>query len=177
MSRIALLTLIALLPTAQAQDLDKHRGHGNSREFRAILVGNNEVPAVSSVANGGFRARLNSSGTALHYQLAYTGLEGDVTQAHIHFGQRDVNGGIAVWLCSNLASPPTPAGVQACPAPPANITGTIMAADVVGPGAQGIDPGEFAELVGALRRGQAYANVHSSRFPGGEVRSQLRRGY
>lgn len=171
MSRIALMALVALLPAAQAQAQDAH-----GRNFRAELVGLNEVPAVSSVANGGFRARLTPDGTALAYELSYTGLEGNVAQAHIHFGQGSVNGGIAVWLCSNLASPPTPAGVQSCPASPARITGLITSAEVVGPGAQGIAAGEFAELVAALRNGVAYANVHSSKFPGGEVRSQVRFG-
>jgi len=173
MTRLALLTLIALLPAVQAQALDKHGG----RDFRAVLVSTNEVPAVSSVAIGGFRARLAPDGAALHYELSYAGLEGDLTQAHIHFGQKDVNGGIAVWLCSNLASPPTPAGVQPCPVAPARITGIITSAEVVGPGAQGIAAGEFAELLAALRKGVAYANVHSSKFPGGEVRSQVHRGH
>jgi hypothetical protein len=102
------------------------------------------------------------------------GLEGNVTQAHIHLGQRGANGGIAVWLCSNLASPPTPAGVQACPPAPATITGVITMTDVVGPTGQGLAPGEFEEFVRALRAGVAYANVHTSKFPGGEVRGQLR---
>lgn len=174
MSRIAILTLLALLPVAPLSAQDKHRGH-DSREFRAVLVGRNEVPAVSTVAAGGFRGRLTPDGGALHYELVYGGLEGAVTQAHIHFGQKDVNGGIAVWLCSNLASPPTPTGVQPCPAAPGRITGIITTTDVVGPTGQGIAPGEFAELVAALRKGLAYANVHSSKFPGGEVRSQLGR--
>jgi hypothetical protein len=106
--------------------------------------------------------------------LSYSSLEGTVTQAHIHFGDRDVNGGISVWLCSNLTSPPTPPGVQACPAPPATITGTVSAADVVGPAAQGIDTGQFSELVRQIENGLTYANVHSTRFPGGEVRGQIK---
>lgn len=176
MSRIALMALVALLPAAPMQAQDEHGGHDGSRNFRARLVGLNEVPAVSSVASGGFRARLSSDGNALTYELAYDELEGNVTQAHIHFGQKSVNGGIAVWLCSNLASPPTPAGVQSCPAPPARITGIVTSSQVVGPAGQGIAPGEFAELVAALRSGTAYANVHTSKFPGGEVRSQVRSG-
>ncbi|MGN7917109.1 MULTISPECIES: CHRD domain-containing protein [Lysobacter] len=164
MKRIAAFAMVALLPLVSAQ--------AEHREFRAVLEGSQEVPLVSTGASGGFRARIGDGG-AIHYQLSYSGLEGDVTQAHIHVGQRSVNGGIAVWLCSNLASPPTPAGVQPCPPPPATIQGVIMAADVVGPSGQGIAAGEFEELLRALRGGNAYANVHTSKFPGGEVRSQL----
>ena len=59
-------------------------------------------------------------------------------------------------------------------ATPATVAGTIRAADVVGPTAQGIEPGEFAELVAAVRAGVTYVNVHSTKYPGGEIRAQLR---
>jgi hypothetical protein len=140
----------------------------------AIMLPAEEVPSVSSVAVGEFHAQVAPDDSSVTYTLKYTGLEGTVTQAHIHFGDLDVNGGISVWLCSNLTSPPTPAGVQACPAPPATITGTFSSPDVVGPAAQGIDAGQFAELLAAVRSGLTYANVHSTRFPGGEVRGQVR---
>lgn len=51
--------------------------------------------------------------------------------------------------------------------------GTV--AVVVDEAAQGIAPGEFAEVVAAIRNGVAYANVHSAKFAGGEIRGQLRR--
>ena len=53
------------------------------------------------------------------------------------------------------------------------MTGTFRAADVIGPAVQGIAPGEFDELVKALRAGVAYANVHTDLHPGGEIRGQL----
>ena len=165
----SLANSIALIAMAGA--LAFVSAHAEDKGFRAVLLGTQEVPAVSTAAHGGFFMRLSPDGSALHYQLAYAGLEGDVTQAHIHVGQKDVNGGIAAFLCSNLGN--GPAGTQPCPAPPASISGIITAADVVGPAGQGVDAGEFDELVRAIRRGVAYANVHSSKFPGGEVRSQL----
>jgi hypothetical protein len=153
----------------------------NIRKFRSALSGYQEVPAVSTAANGDFKAEISRDESSITYELNYSDLEGTVQQAHIHFGQMSVNGSIEVWLCSNLASPPTPAGVQPCPAPPATVTGTIVAANVVGqaagpPAGQGIQPGEFAELIRAIKAGKAYANVHSTKFPGGEIRAQIRRG-
>jgi hypothetical protein len=146
------------------------------RQWSASLIGYNEVPAVSTVAGGAFNATVSHDDTSVSWELSYADLEGTVTQSHIHVGQVGVNGGISVWLCSNLTSPPTPPGVQPCPAPPATITGTFTAADVVGPTAQGVEPGQFSELLAAIRAGRAYANVHSTKFPGGEVRGQLATG-
>jgi CHRD domain len=56
---------------------------------------------------------------------------------------------------------------------PATISGTATADDVVGPTGQGIAPGEFDEVLDAIRAGVTYANVHSSTFGGGEIRAQL----
>jgi hypothetical protein len=152
-------------------------GAQDRKQFRTDLTGYEELPlTISTAASGQFHARINNSDTAIDYELSYSDLEGTVTQAHIHFGSRAVAGGISVWLCSNLASPPTPPGTQPCPAPPATITGTITAANVVGPAGQGIDPGEFDELISAMRSGNTYANVHSTKFQTGEVRGQLAPG-
>jgi hypothetical protein len=154
---------------------------GGPRQVRAFLHGYEEVPAVSTVADGSFRATVAPSASGLAYRLTYSGLEGTVTQAHIHFGQRGVNGGISVWLCGTTTNP-GPDGTPACP-PSGTVEGTIEASDVVGPGptptsgGQGIAPGEIAELMRAIRAGVTYANVHSTKFPGGEIRGQVRAGW
>lgn len=143
------------------------------RDFREFLTGDQEVPVISTTGKGEFRARINPGDGSVSYQLWYTDLEAPVTQAHIHLGQEDVNGGISVWLCSNLASPPTPAGVQPCPNPSGNIFGTIVPSSVVGPANQGIAPGEFDEFITHLRKGNTYVNVHTQMFPTGEIRQQI----
>jgi CHRD domain len=151
------------------------------KSIKEVLLGFEEVPAVSTVAQGEFKATINKDETEITYELSYSALEGDVQQAHIHFGQRGVNGGISVWLCSNLPTPPTPASppfppTQACLPSPATITGTITPNHVVGPAGQGIAAGEFAELIRAIRAGSTYVNVHTTKFPGGEIRSQIDHG-
>jgi hypothetical protein len=143
--------------------------HG--RDFKTHLTGYEEVPSVSTIAGAEVGAEVNRAGTELRYRLSYRNLEGDVQQSHIHLGQEGVNGGISVFLCSNLGN--GPAGTPACPPAPATVTGTLDAADVVGPAAQGIAAGEFSELVRAMRAGVTYANVHSAKFPNGEVRGQF----
>ena len=144
---------------------------GGGEALQARLSGFEEVPVVSTGARGEFDARLRVAGQEISYQLTYADLEGDVLQAHIHLGQRGVNGGVSAFLCSNLGN--APAGTPACPPSPATVTGTIGPAQVVGPAAQGIAPGEFDELARAILAGVTYANVHSSKFPDGEIRGQI----
>jgi hypothetical protein len=148
------------------------------KNLKAQLISYQEVPAVSSTGTATFRAALASSGTAINWTLTYRDLESAITQSHIHFGQRSVNGGISVFLCTNLGNGPT--GTQLCPESPATISGTITAADVspdipatAGARAQGINTGEFGELVKAIAAGKAYVNIHSTFWPGGEIRAQL----
>ena len=61
--------------------------------------------AISTKASGSFNATLNKTGDIIDYVLRYKGLEGTVTQAHIHFGQKSTVGGIVVWLCQTARNP------------------------------------------------------------------------
>lgn len=145
----------------------------HAETVHASLVSYEEVPAVSSVGSGSFRASIDEAAGAIHWTLSYEDLEADVTQSHLHLGQASVNGGISVFLCSNLGN--GPAGTQACPARTAELSGVIMAGDMVGGAtAQGLSPGEFAELIEAIRSGVVYANVHTTARPGGEIRGQIK---
>jgi hypothetical protein len=138
----------------------------------ARLSGFEEVPAVSSPGEGRFRARIDQDGGIIFYELEFGDLQGAVTQAHIHVAQAGVNGGISAWLCGTAALP-GPAGTPLCPDSGGVVNGTIMSANVVGPAGQLIAAGEFDELVKAIRAGVAYANVHSSAVPAGEIRGQI----
>jgi hypothetical protein len=162
----ALATGLILSSAAQlALAHDDHR-------IRVKLDGYDEVPALSSPASGRFRIDVDRRGQQIKYELSYEGIPSAVTQAHIHFGQRGVNGGIVAFLCSNLGN--GPAGTQACPTQAGTISGMLSAADVIGPSGQGIAAGEFAEFLGAIDEGVTYVNVHSTQYPAGEIRAQLR---
>jgi hypothetical protein len=150
--------------------------------FRATLQGVEEVPATSTRASGRFRVEISQDGTSMAYTLNYSDLEGDVRQAHIHFGQKSVNGAIVVFLCQTSFNPDPTGHAPTCPQS-GTVTGTLTAANMTGLAvAQGIAPGEFAELVRAIRAGVTYANVHSAgtgvpaNFAGGEIRGQITHG-
>ena len=169
------IALTVLVASAAVLTLGFTEGFKNIKEF---LIGYEEVPAISTTGNGEFRARINKEETEITYTLSYSALEGDVQQSHIHLGQPGVNGGITVFLCSNLGN--GPAGTQPCPPAPATITGTITANDVspnipatLAARNQGLGTGEFAELLAAMRAGATYVNVHSTKCAGGEIRSQI----
>jgi hypothetical protein len=181
---LALGCVLGSAPLAVARDDD----HRNQDLFATELSGFNEVHfvaapaalrgAVSTKATGTFRAVINDRRAMIEYELNYDGLEGDVTQSHIHFGQRSTVGGIVIWLCQTAAAP-APASVAAVtPKCPQNtrggaVTGTIQAGQVLAQTAQGIDAGQFDEVVRAIRAGATYVNVHSSLFPPGEIRGHL----
>ena len=165
---VGLLGAGATVGVTASADGDDRDG---SRVLNVRLSGYQEDPAaLSTTGNGKFRAVINERSQSIDYTLTYANLEGNVTQAHIHLGGRAQSGGISAFLCSNVGGP---AGVQPCPPAPATVEGTITAADVIGPTTQGIAPGEFAELLDAIRAKTTYVNVHSSKYPGGEIRSQL----
>lgn len=163
-----LLGAVALSFTAQAAD--DRRG---PKRFSARLVSYQEVPALSSPASGDIDLSIDDGAQTIAYRLRFDGL-GEVRQAHIHFAQRGVNGGIMLWLCGT-ATNPGPTGTPVCPAS-GEVSGLLGPAEVVGPAGQGIAAAEFAEAVAAIRAGAAYANVHSAQFGGGEIRGQLREG-
>jgi len=167
---LAALALVSAVALAQ--------GFVNIRE---LLTGFEEVPSVSTRANGQFNARIAKDGRAIDWELSYSDLEGAVQQSHIHIGNTGVNGGISVFLCTNLGNGPV--GTQSCPPPPAVISGRIFAADVspniaatAAARTQGLNTGEIEELVAAMRAGATYVNVHTTLWPGGEVRSQIKNG-
>jgi len=151
----------------------------NTRDFKATLSGYQETPAVSSTGFGEFRAKLVDNGgtPTIHYVFTYSNLEGQnvtggkILFAHVHFGQTGVAGGVSFFLCDNSTVPVA----QPCPNNNGSgmVEGDITAANVIGPNGQGIEPGSFDEIVRAMQAGISYANIHTTRWAGGEIRGQI----
>lgn len=170
----ALLVLVAAGSTLLVAAFAAAGGGSHNIDAKDGLVGYQENPALSTTGNGSFEAKVSNDDSSFEWTLSYDGLEGNVTQSHIHFGQRGINAGISIWLCKTAATAASaPAGTADCPAPGGTLSGTADASDVVGPSGQGIEAGHFDEILAAIRAGKAYANVHSSKYGGGEIRGQL----
>jgi hypothetical protein len=160
--------LLAMLGAASYVVVSAQMNQHGASHVRADLSGYQEDPAVSTTGHGLFTASIDDNAKLIFFELTYAALEGGATlAAHIHFGGRDHNGGVSAFLCGGGDKPP-------CPPVAGTITGVIDAADVIGPANQGIEPGSFDELVRAMRAGVTYVNVHTTRWPGGEIRGQIR---
>jgi hypothetical protein len=164
---------ISFVPAAMASQ--------HSEQFQAVFSGFNEVGALNAqtgaVLSDGSATlvlKLDRSAQTVSYTLKFSGLT-SVTQAHIHFGKVHMAGGVMVFFCSNLAT--APAGTQACPASAGTVTGTLSAANVLGIAGQNVPAGDFSALVDALQSDTAYANIHTTSFPAGEIRGEIRRSF
>jgi len=143
-------------------------------QIGALLTGYEESPSVSTVARGQFTATIAPNGV-IQYTETYDGLQAPVTQSHIHVGQPGVNGSIVIFLCQT-ANNPDPTGLAPqCPQE-GTVSGTITAANVIAgsTATQQLVAGDLAAVIAAIRAGAAYANVHSTVSPGGEIRGQIR---
>ena len=154
-------------------------GYANAEEFSATFSGfeevgalNAETGAIFSPGKGTLNLDLNRNARTIAFKLSFSGLSAPVTQSHIHFGKRHVPGGVMVFFCTNLNNGPP--GTQLCPAGGGTVTGTITGGSVVGPAAQHVTPGDFDALVAALVSDTAYGNIHTTAFPSGEIRGQIR---
>jgi CHRD domain len=167
---VSLLVAVGLMTLAAAALANRGHGGNGGNRFSARLIGFEETPSESTPGRGSFKAKLN--GNVLHYTLHYEGFEageGNTLFAHIHFGQRGVAGGVSAFLCGGGDKP-------ACTPTQGTIEGDIDSADVIGPAGQGIAAGEMDELITAMRKGYAYANVHTTLNPAGLIRGQIRKG-
>jgi hypothetical protein len=137
------------------------------------LDGFQEVPTVATAARGQLRLDINNDETEIAYQLTYEGITTHVLFAHIHIGAPGTTGGVVLFLCNN-DDPAAPADTPECPEGNGTVTGTLTAESIVPRPAQGIDVGEFDEIIRMIRRRSAYGNVHSEQSQPGEIRGNLR---
>jgi len=165
--RVALTASIALTLLASAGLGLRAFADDRDVKLRASLCGLREVPPNITPATAMLRATLDEVGKNIMFTLDYRNMSSALVKADIHFAQEDVRGAPMVFFCGGGGKPACPAATSG------TITGTITAADVVGPAAQGIAPGDFASVAHAIKTGNSYAEIHSNTFPDGEIRGQI----
>jgi hypothetical protein len=129
------------------------------QQFKAKLKGDNEVPAVTTQAEG--KASLKVKEPNIKYKLNITGLA-DITMAHIHQGKSGENGEPVVDLLAAGNKQKTSKGLF--------INGSITDSSLIGP----MKGKTVSDLVSSINAGNNYVNVHTQAHPNGEIRGQLK---
>lgn len=159
-----------LVSAAAAALLSFAAGAANATTYIANLSGANEVPPAATPGSG--TALVTISGHWMAVDTSFSGLIGNTTASHIHCCQPlGTNAGVATQTPSFTGFP---SGVT---------SGTYFHKfDLLDPATYragfvtangGTAAGAMAALVNGIAAGQAYYNIHTSSFPGGEIRGQL----
>jgi hypothetical protein len=119
--------------------------------FVSFLNGAQEVPPRATPAFGNGTVILNAAKTQISVTLSFQGLTAPLTVAHIHQGAVGVNGPVVIDIASAFTL--TNGGTAG------TMTNVIFAIT--------------APQVTALEAGLLYFNIHTSTFPGGEIRGQI----
>ncbi|MGJ8661106.1 MAG: CHRD domain-containing protein [Bacteroidota bacterium] len=129
-----------------------------AREGYAIrLSGDQEVPGVSTMANGGGIVTISRERNNAHVMVVVKDLSGPIASSHIHNAAAGMNGGVEFDLSSWFASTANYDGAY----------GYLTADDATPMNAA-------AEL--KFRNDEMYVNVHTAANANGEVRGQAIRG-
>ncbi len=118
--------------------------HAETVKFTGHMTGGAEVPPTDSAGTGTANASLDTTTRKLTYDVSWKGLTGAATAAHFHApADPGKNAPVAVSFGNNPTSP---------------VTGTATLTE---------------DQVKQLMAGQFYANVHTAKHPGGEIRGQM----
>ena len=137
----------------------------SSKNFQAHLNGGAEVSPANTNAQGEAIFKLSKDGNSIYYKLIVSNIY-NVRMAHIHLGPAGTNGGIVVWLYPS--APP----MQLIPGRYDGILaeGTITKSNLTGV----LASNTLTDLLNAMENGNAYVNVHTDQYPGGEIRGQIK---
>lgn len=131
-------------------------------KFKSALSGDAQVPPVETKSKGIALAWLLDEGTRLYYKVAHSIPRRQIQAAHLHLGNAGENGPVVAILFDTEGD--TGRTDSARP-----IRGQLDLNDLTGPLAgQPLDA-----LVAHIQGGNVYVNVHTKRYPDGEVRGQL----
>ena len=177
------ISCVLFMTSTSIQTARAASDHDDVVRFTANASTFNEVLPKGNAAHGRFVSTLSEDGTTLNWTFTWTGLTGPPLFAHIHFAMKGVNGNVMTFLCGGPNGNPDVPAKPACPQTTSGtITGSTTAGDIIAlntPGAandQAVPLHDFATFLNAIRHGDGYVNMHTTRFPGGEIRGQLSRG-
>jgi hypothetical protein len=139
--------------------------------FFTQLSGLNESPVNASPGTGTVFVTLDTTANTLFIAASFQGMTGPVMAAHIHCCiAAPGNVGVATQTPTFIGFPAATQGFYSNVFN-TSLPGTFNAAFVTANG--GTADGAEARLAAGLLAGEAYFNIHTSAFPGGEIRGFL----
>lgn len=143
--------------------------HAAVTNHRTTLSGPNEAPPNSSPATGMSTVLINDNFNEMHLHVDFSGLTGPTTAAHIHCCTPEP--GTAMVATTVPTFPGFPNGVTAGTY---DMTFDLLSSITYNPAFVDAHGGSLAtaaaDLVSGIRSGEAYLNIHTEAFPGGEIR-------
>ncbi len=144
--------------------------------YTASLDGPSESPPVASPGTGWARVTFDDVATTMRVEASFQDLVGPTTVAHVHCCTASPGTGTIGVATYPGTFPGFPAGVTSgtysSPIFDMTLAGSYTAGFVTNFGS-GTIPGAFAALIAGLDAGRGYFNIHTTMFPGGEIRGFL----
>jgi CHRD domain len=157
----SVLTITVLIATTitmiSAITFSNHIALAQNEKFKAKLSGQEEVPPVQTTASG--KAWFKPMQDKVWFKLNVTDMQG-ITKAHIHTGKQGENGPILVTLYKS----DTPQSING-KLSYGNITANLLEGPMKGK--------QISDLATAMSNGTTYVNVHTEKYPNGEIRGQI----
>lgn len=147
--------------------------YGDKLKCDARLSGAQEVTttSVDTPAKGKIEVKFDKGFTKAEVELEFEDTLGTANRAHFHCAFAGANGPVAFGIVD-----PGPADCDPADLAAGNIECTLTNADFNNADCLaniGRPVSNIAALAFAMRRGSIYVNVHTTAFPGGEIRGQL----
>ena len=155
MRKLLMIVLVALAASA-VPAFGGGGGGGSDFQFRAKLDADSEIPPTASDGKGEAEFSVSRSGRSIRYQISAEKLTGRARGIHIHLGAKGQSGPVVITICKRI-----------CSLPRSGRLGHARFSKA--PGAK-----NFAAVVRALRAENTYVNIHTRRYPAGEVRGQIK---
>ncbi len=130
------------------------------KSFKAMLSGGESVPAVKTMAKGEATFTLSKDGKSLSCKVTVSDIE-NVTAAHIHLGKKGENGPPVALITNEKKA--------------GKFSGTLAEGSITEKELMGSLMGKSVnDLIKQIKKGNAYVNVHTDKYPDGELRGQIK---
>jgi len=154
---LVLLLVLASLLLSYFLDKGEKKNYVESETFMSMFNGSNEVPPVNTFANGVASYTLFKDKRELRYNIKFEGLSTPFKSAHFHLGRVGVSGPVVKTITDKFVPHND------------NLTAGTIEGIWTFNDKEPLDDKAMTDLLSK----KLYVNIHSQRFPDGEIRGQV----